>query len=194
MFRTLLNVFRVPELRNKVLFTLFHAGDLSHRVQYSVARRQPSRRLKEMAEQQQAQKTEDAASKLMSYASIFSGVQRLQQSTDLRPWRDAPISRHRLSFSSWAPWCRPSEKLQKEGQSGCAARRSRNGRATSPFPSIVHDPGHFLAAFSAPLQDGGDASWAGISRWSSRRNGWSMLFRFWFIGLTCTYRRQRHLS
>ena len=40
MFKTLINIFRVPELRNKVLFTLFMLDDLSHRL----SRAAPGRR------------------------------------------------------------------------------------------------------------------------------------------------------
>jgi preprotein translocase subunit SecY len=114
IFKTLGNIFRVPELRNKVLFTLFMLA--IYRIGFNIPLPGVDQKaLKTMAEQQSSQK-DDAASKLMNYASIFSGGS-LQQSTifglGVMPYISASII-----FQLLGTVVPSLEKLQKEGQSG----------------------------------------------------------------------------
>src|SRR5580693_9442467 len=75
MIQTFLNIFRVPELRNKVLFTLFML--VIYRIGYHVP-------LPGVDQDQFAKvlggNTDSAAGRLASYVSIFSGG-NLQHST-----------------------------------------------------------------------------------------------------------------
>src|SRR3954465_2864430 len=79
MFKTLINIFRIPELRNKVLFTLFML--MIYRVGYHVPIPgvDPSQ-MKQQADKQQQGGDESAAGRLGSFVSIFSGG-NLSQST-----------------------------------------------------------------------------------------------------------------
>src|SRR5688572_30898847 len=77
MFRTLINVFRVPELRNKVLFTLFML--LIYRIGYHVPLMGVDQgKFQELAQKQQ--EDDSAAGRLANYVSLFSGGD-LSQST-----------------------------------------------------------------------------------------------------------------
>src|SRR5512132_1138194 len=76
MFKTFVNIFRVPELRNKVLFTLFMLA--IYRIGYHV----PIPGVDQSSFAAFASKTDDssAAGRLASYVSLFSGG-NLSQST-----------------------------------------------------------------------------------------------------------------
>ena len=79
MFKTLINIFRVPELRNKVLFTLFMLA--IYRIGYHVPlpgvdQDAVSKTLAEAA----AASDDTAAGRLANYVSLFSGG-NLSQST-----------------------------------------------------------------------------------------------------------------
>src|SRR5436189_5726201 len=84
MFKTLINIFRIPELRNKVLFTLFMLA--IYRIGYHVPLPGVDQAgFKKQAEMQaQAAKSgtggDSAAARLAAYVSLFSGG-NLQQST-----------------------------------------------------------------------------------------------------------------
>jgi preprotein translocase subunit SecY len=83
MFETLINIFRIPELRNKVLFTLLMLG--IYRIGYHVPLPGVDQTgFKTLADRQaQAAKNggdESAAARLASYVSLFSGG-NLSQST-----------------------------------------------------------------------------------------------------------------
>src|SRR3984885_14233927 len=70
MFRSFLNIFKVPELRNKVLFTLFMLG--IYRIGYWVPI--PGVDQQQFAKAQQNQNKENtAAGRLANYVSIFPG-------------------------------------------------------------------------------------------------------------------------
>src|SRR5258708_27464265 len=114
MFKTLINVFRVPELRNKVLFTLFMLA--IYRIGFHI----PLPGVDQVGFQEMA-KTQlsganSAAGRIASYVSIFSGGS-LSQSTifglGVMPYISASIIFQLLGTVMPA-----LEKLQKEGQTG----------------------------------------------------------------------------
>src|SRR5262249_870622 len=112
MFKTFINIFRVPELRNKVLFTVFML--VIYRVGYHV----PIPGVDQSVFAQLSNKSGDdsAAGRLASYVSLFSGG-NLSQSTifglGVMPYISASIIFQLLGTVM------PSlEKLQKEGETG----------------------------------------------------------------------------
>src|SRR3954467_12827595 len=112
MFKTLINVFRVPELRNKVLFTLFMLA--IYRIGYHVPIMGVDQ--DKFAQMAQQQSDNTAAGRLASYVALFSGG-NLQQSTvfslGVMPYISASIIFQLLTTVL------PSlEKLQKEGETG----------------------------------------------------------------------------
>src|SRR5258706_15885999 len=120
MFKTLINIFRIPELRNKVLFTLFMLA--IYRIGYHVPlpgvnQTGFSEIAKRQAEAARAGGGEEsAAARLASYVSLFSGG-NLSQSTifglGIMPYISASIIFQLLTTVM------PSlEKLQKEGETG----------------------------------------------------------------------------
>ncbi len=111
MIKTLLNVFRVPELRNKVLFTLFML--IVYRVGYAV----PIPGVDQTAIKEAAAAQEGGAfDRLANYISLFSGGD-ISQSTifglGIMPYISASIILQLLSTVVPA-----LEKLKKEGQTG----------------------------------------------------------------------------
>src|SRR5437660_7248741 len=112
MFKTLINVFRIPELRNKVLFTLFMLA--VYRIGYHV----PLMGVDQDAllEKVKSQNENTPAGRLANYVSLFSGG-NLQQSTifslGIMPYISASII-----FQLLATVVPSLEKLQKEGQTG----------------------------------------------------------------------------
>src|SRR5206468_9662141 len=128
MFKTLLNIFRVPELRNKVLFTLFMLA--IYRIGYHV----PilgidQQHYAEMAKQQS--QDQSAAGRLASYVALFSGG-NLQQSTvfslGVMPYISASII-FQLLGTVWPTL----EKLQKEGETGRKKIQEWTRYATVPL-------------------------------------------------------------
>ena len=114
MFKTLANVFKVPELRNKVLFTLFLLA--IYRIGFSVPLAGVDQSKFEEIIQQQSSGQNTAAGKIASYVSIFSGG-NINQSTifglGLMPYISASII-----FQLGATVIPALEKLQKEGETG----------------------------------------------------------------------------
>src|ERR1044071_7650370 len=113
MFKTLLNIFRIPELRNKVLFTLFMLA--IYRIGYHV----PLPGVDQehfKAMRNRAQGDDTAAGRLASYVSLFSGGD-LNQSTifglGIMPYISASII-----FQLLVTVVPALEKLQKEGEAG----------------------------------------------------------------------------
>ena len=113
MFQTLLNVFRVQELRNKILFTMgmllvFRVG---HWIPLPGVNQD---QLTELFEQ--AQQSDSALAKLANFVSIFSGG-ALSQSTlfglGIMPYITAGII-----FQLLATVLPQLKKLQEEGPSG----------------------------------------------------------------------------
>ncbi|HEX8522983.1 MAG TPA: preprotein translocase subunit SecY [Tepidisphaeraceae bacterium] len=113
MFRTLLNIFRIPELRNKVLFTLFML--LIYRIGYHVPLMGVDQSNFEQLQKRQ-QGDDSAAGRLANYVSLFSGG-NLSQSTifglGVMPYISASII-----FQLLATVLPQLEKLQKEGEQG----------------------------------------------------------------------------
>src|SRR5256885_15336537 len=130
MFKTLINVFRIPELRKKVLFTLFMLA--VYRIGYHV----PLMGVDQDAllEKVKSQNENTAAGRLASYVSLFSGG-NLQQSTifglGVLPYISASIIFQLLTTVM------PSlEKLQKEGETGRKKIQEWTRYATVPLAIV----------------------------------------------------------
>ena len=112
MLKTFANIFRVPELRNKVLFTLFML--LIYRVGYHVPL--PGVDQEQFAAMQAKQSDDSAAGRLASYVSLFSGG-TLSQSTifglGVMPYISASII-----FQLLGTVVPSLEAMQKEGETG----------------------------------------------------------------------------
>src|SRR4051812_3281100 len=131
MFKTFLNIFRVPELRNKALFTL--AMLAIYRIGYHVPLMGVDQvHFAELVKQQQQDNT--AAGRLASYVSLFSGG-NLQQSTifglGVMPYISASII-----FQLLATVLPALEKLQKEGETGRKKIQEWTRYATIPLALI----------------------------------------------------------
>jgi preprotein translocase subunit SecY len=115
MFKTLINIFRVPELRNKVLFTLFMLA--VYRIGFHVPIPGVDQNaFEKMQEKQQKGGDDTAASRVAQYVSLFSGGS-LSQSTvfglGVMPYISSSII-----FQLLGTVVPSLEKLQKEGQTG----------------------------------------------------------------------------
>jgi preprotein translocase subunit SecY len=114
MFQTLINIFKVPELRNKILFTLFLLA--IYRIGFSVPLPGVDQEQFVKIAQQQQSGESSAASRVATYISIFSGG-NINQSTifglGLMPYISASIV-----FQLAATVVPALEKLQKEGETG----------------------------------------------------------------------------
>src|SRR5947208_3103890 len=146
MFKTLLNIFRVPELRNKVLFTLMMLA--IYRIGFHIPIPGVDQdKFKEMAERQSQGHQNSAANRLASYVSIFSGGS-LSQSTifglGVMPYISASII-----FQLLGTVVPSLEKLQKEGETGRKKIQEWTRYATVPlciiqavfWLSYMHHPG-----------------------------------------------------
>src|SRR5271154_6666575 len=112
MIKSILNIFRVPELRNKVLFTFFML--LIYRIGFWV----PLPGVDQQAMQDIAKNQDDssAAGRMASYVSIFSGGSLTQSSIfslGIMPYISSSIIFQLLTTVVPA-----LEKLQKEGETG----------------------------------------------------------------------------
>src|SRR5213078_4249095 len=130
MFQTLLNIFRVPELRNKVLFTLFML--MIYRIGYHVPIPGVDQGNFEALQAKQAKGGDtSAAGRLANYVSLFSGG-NLSQSTifglGVMPYISASII-----FQLLATVVPSLEKLQKEGEQGRKKIQERTRYATVPL-------------------------------------------------------------
>ncbi len=178
MFKTLLNVFRIPELRNKVLFTLFMLA--VYRIGYhvplpGVSQAEFTRMTKEQKANQDSNKGEDAASRLANYVSLFSGG-NLSQSTifglGIMPYISASIIFQLLTTVTPA-----LEKLQKEGETGRRKIQEWTRYATVPlciiqaifWLSYMHGSG--LVQSTNPLTNG-DPDY-----------NFAHTFKFWTMGV-----------
>ncbi len=128
MFKTLINIFRVPELRNKVLFTLLML--VIYRIGYHVPIPGVNQKgFEELAKRQSDDSS--AAGRLANYVSLFSGG-NLSQSTifglGVMPYISASIIFQLLTTVV------PSlEKLQKEGETGRKKIQEWTRYATVPL-------------------------------------------------------------
>jgi preprotein translocase subunit SecY len=113
MFKTFLNIFRVSDLRNKVLFTLFML--MIYRIGFHIPI--PGVDQNKFAQLAAKQNTDASASqRLMNYVSIFSGGS-LSQST-IFGLGVMPYISSSIIFQLLGTVIPSLEKLQKEGQSG----------------------------------------------------------------------------
>src|SRR5436309_1259377 len=115
MFKTLINIFKIPELRSKVMFTLFML--MIYRLGYHIPLPGVDQtQMREQAKKQSEGGDESAAGRLASYVSIFSGG-NLSQSTifglGIMPYISASII-----FQLLTTVMPQLEKLQKEGETG----------------------------------------------------------------------------
>src|SRR5688500_1257440 len=114
MFKTLINVFRIPELRNKVLFTIFML--MIYRIGYHVPLPGVDQTQFEALKERQRAGDDSAAGRLANYVSLFSGGD-LSQSTifglGVMPYISASII-----FQLLATVVPALEKMQKEGEQG----------------------------------------------------------------------------
>src|SRR4051794_26678844 len=128
MFKTLINVFRVPELRNKVMFTLFMLA--IYRIGYHVPILGIDQAQYAKIAQTQGQ-DQSAAGRLASYVALFSGG-NLQQSTvfslGVMPYISASII-----FQLLGTVVPSLEKLQKEGETGRKKIQEWTRYATIPL-------------------------------------------------------------
>jgi preprotein translocase subunit SecY len=128
MFQTLANIFRVPELRNKVLFTLLMLA--IYRIGYHVPLPGVDQQAFVDLAERQAQDS-SAASRLASYVALFSGG-NLSQSTifglGVMPYISASII-----FQLLATVVPSLEKLQKEGETGRKKIQEWTRYATVPL-------------------------------------------------------------
>src|SRR5215217_8031256 len=128
MFKTLANIFRVPELRNKVLFTLLMLA--IYRIGYHVPIPGVDQQaFIDLAKQQQSDAS--AAGRLAAYVALFSGG-NLTQSTvfglGVMPYISASII-----FQLLATVVPSLEKLQKEGETGRKKIQEWTRYATVPL-------------------------------------------------------------
>ena len=128
MLKTFANIFRVPELRNKVLFTLLMLA--IYRVGFHI----PLPGVNQAEFVEAVEKQGDAASRISQYVSIFSGGS-LTQSTvfglGVMPYISASIIFQLLSSVI------PSlERLKKEGQSGQRKIQEWTRYSTVPIAAL----------------------------------------------------------
>jgi len=134
MFQTLLNIFRVPELRNKVLFTLLMLA--IYRVGFWV----PIPGIDQQNIKAKFQKTgsgpadEGAATRMVQYVSIFSGGS-LSQST-IFGLGVMPYISSSIIFQLLGTVVPSLEKLQKEGETGRKKIQEWTRYATVPLCMI----------------------------------------------------------
>src|SRR5436190_9317484 len=127
MFKTLINIFRVPELRNKVLFTIFLL--IIYRIGYHVPI--PGLNQNAMISTTAGGDSGSPFDRLANYVSLFSGG-NLSQSTifglGIMPYISASIIFQLLTTVMPA-----LEKLQKEGETGRRKIQEWTRYATVPL-------------------------------------------------------------
>ena len=146
MFQTFINIFRVPELRNKVLFTLFMLA--VYRIGYHVPLPGVDQAsFAALVKQQQSNADGSAAGRLANYVSLFSGG-NLSQSTifglGVMPYISASII-----FQLLGTVVPALEKMQKEGETGRKKIQEWTRYTTVPLAliqgvfwlSYMHHPG-----------------------------------------------------
>jgi preprotein translocase subunit SecY len=166
MFKTLANIFRVPELRNKVLFTLFLLA--IYRIGFHIPI--PGVDQKAFEEMTKRQSDSDAFGRITAYLSIFSGGS-LSQSTifglGVMPYISASII-----FQLLGTVVPSLEKLQKEGETGRRKIQEWTRYTTVPlcivqgifWISYMHHPGSVSSLVQSQFQG---------------------TISFWFMALAC---------
>ena len=129
MFKTLANIFRIPELRNKVLFTIFLL--MIYRIGYHIPLPGVDQTNFAALQARQAQGDDTAAGRLANYVSLFSGG-NLSQSTifglGVMPYISASII-----FQLLGTVVPSLEKMQKEGEQGRKKIQEWTRYATVPL-------------------------------------------------------------
>src|SRR3954447_9458756 len=129
MFKSLVNIFRVPELRNKVLFTLFMLA--VYRIGFHIPIPGVDQEAFARLLSKQSEGQESAASRITQYVSLFSGGS-LSQSTifglGVMPYISASII-----FQLLGTVIPSLEKLQKEGETGRKKIQEWTRYATIPL-------------------------------------------------------------
>ena len=171
MLKTFVNIFRVPELRNKVLFTLMMLA--IYRIGYHVPIPGVNQAgLASLAEQQAEGGT--AAGRLANYVSLFSGGS-LSQSTifglGVMPYISASII-----FQLLATVVPSLEKLQKEGETGRKKIQEWTRYATVPLCIIQAG---FWLTYMLNADVGGTGQSLVQSHFMERT------ISFWVVGITC---------
>jgi preprotein translocase subunit SecY len=133
MFTSLINIFRIPELRNKVIFTLFMLA--IYRIGYHVPLPGVNQEaFRALDEAQREEGGTSAAARLAQYVAIFSGG-NLSQSTifglGIMPYISASII-----FQLLITVVPTLEKLQKEGETGRRKIQEWTRYATVPLCMI----------------------------------------------------------
>src|SRR4051795_10818293 len=174
MFKTFINIFRVPELRNKVLFTLMMLA--IYRIGFHVPIPGVNQEgLRKLSENQA--KGGSAAGRLASYVSLFSGG-NLSQSTifglGVMPYISASII-----FQLLATVVPSLEKLQKEGESGRKKIQEWTRYATVPLCIIQ---AVFWLSYMVNADIPGGAPGAKLVQQTFLQNH---LLSFWIVGVTC---------
>jgi preprotein translocase subunit SecY len=172
VFKTFFNIFRVPELRNKVLFTLMMLA--IYRVGYHVPI--PGVNQEALAELSKSQASGgSAAGRLASYVSLFSGGS-LSQSTifglGVMPYISASII-----FQLLATVVPSLEKLQKEGESGRKKIQEWTRYATVPLCMIQAT---FWLSYMLNTNVTGTSSKLVQQAYIDNH-----LMAFWIVGVTC---------
>src|SRR6202012_4884053 len=130
MIKSFINMFRVPELRNKILFTLFMLA--IYRIGYHVPL--PGVDQQHFVEVANKQGEGSAAGRLASYVSLFSGG-NLQQSTifglGIMPYISSSII-----FQLLGTVVPALEKMQKEGETGQKKIQEWTRYATVPLAAV----------------------------------------------------------
>src|SRR5271155_2984915 len=128
MFKTFVNIFKVPELRNKVLFTLFMLA--IYRIGFWVPLLGVDQQHFADLQAQQSKDT-SAAGRLASYVSLFSGGTLGQSSIfglGVMPYISASII-----FQLLGTVVPSLEKMQKEGEQGRKKIQEWTRYATVPL-------------------------------------------------------------
>src|SRR6476620_4535966 len=172
MLKTFINIFRVPELRNKVLFTLMMLA--IYRIGYHVPIPGVNQDALAKLSQMQAQGG-SAAGRLASYVSLFSGGS-LSQSTmfglGVMPYISASII-----FQLLGTVVPSLEKLQKEGETGRKKIQEWTRYVTVPLCLIQ-------AGFWLTYMLNADVPGTG-EKLVQQSYIESHLLGFWLVGLTC---------
>src|SRR4051812_41065832 len=174
MFNTLANIFRVPELRNKVLFTLLMLA--IYRIGYHVPIPGVDQQAFIDLAKRQAQDG-SAAGRLASYVALFSGG-NLSQSTifglGVMPYISASII-----FQLLATVVPSLEKLQKEGETGRKKIQEWTRYATVPLCIIQ---AVFWLSYMVNADVPGSMTGAKLVQQTFLQNH---LLSFWIVGVIC---------
>ena len=166
MWKTLVNVFRVPELRNKVLFTLFMLA--VYRIGFHVPIPGVNQEAFEQLYQKQQSGGDTAAGRIAQYVSLFSGGS-LSQSTvfglGVMPYISSSII-----FQLLGTVVPSLEKLQKEGQTG--QRKIQEWSRYATVPLCVIQAGFWLSYMHSTSPSLVQSQFYGTTR-------------FWVMGLAC---------